>query len=273
MSVKVFRDSSLQVQFERDGFLCLPALNRLQIEDLSNLYTRVSPVHKTGIYSNVQDQSPDLNWEINNRIAELFRQFVDRYFSGQLVSGASFLVKHAIDDSECNMHQDYNMVDENQYLSLSIWCPLIDVDLDNGCLQVIQGSHNKFTTIRSLNIPSVYIPFTERLEKHLTALPVKAGTAVVYAHSLFHGSKKNQSNQTRVAAVLGLFPKEASRRHHIKEEGRIKIVKAEEDFFCKTIVEYNTTGKLNDVEEVGSLPISTKTTLAEAEFYETLESR
>ncbi len=248
--MQMFKDTGNQRELDRDGAVCIPALNASQIAELTELYAEVKPVDATGIYSNIQDQPASLNFRINAKLIDAFRPFIEQHFTNVKVAGSSFLVKHAGGHSQSQLHQDYTLVDESEFLSLSIWCPLVDVDLHNGCLQVIKGTHNMFRhTLRSLNMPSLYLEFDERLEEHLTAIPVKAGTAVVYAHNLFHGSKPNASDETRFAAVVALTPETAETFHVLKNGENMDVLKVEDRFYCETVPTFRQTGKIRGVED------------------------
>jgi Phytanoyl-CoA dioxygenase (PhyH) len=271
MQRRIFNDKREQEIFERDGVLCLPALNSGEIDRLTELFQEIIPVEKTGIYSNVQDQPAKLNYRISKRLIESFQPFIEQHFVNYTVGGGTFLVKHSIPDSGSNPHQDFTLVDENEFTSFNIWCPLISVNEANGCLQAVKGSHRLFSTIRSINLPSLSLDFSERLKKHLTAFPVEAGTAVIYAHNVFHGSKPNFSKETRIAAVVGLVPKDSVRKHFLKDNGKIRIVKAEEDFFFEGIPRYRKEGKFGDLEDLGSISLKSFEPLSEEKFFMEIE--
>lgn len=273
--MQIFRQQQHQEQFDRDGVLVFPALNASQIAEITEMYNNVKPVKKPegGIYSNITEHPSDLNWRISERMIEIFKPFLERYFINYIVSGGMYLVKHNGPQSGCPLHQDYNLVDESLYPAVNIWCPLTDVDNSNGCLQAVLGSHVMFDTIRSLNIPSIRIDFEKRLESHLTAFPVKAGTAIVYALNLFHGSKPNNSDEVRVATVMTLSHESASRVHFLKNDERIQVVSAEKNFIFETLRGFHLEGKLTGLEELLSLPLNTKTSITVEEFYNRIESK
>lgn len=270
--MQIFKDSGLQEQFDKDGVVCIPAIDSSQIKRLAELYKEVKPVEKTGIYSNVQDQSAEINYRIDKEMIKVFEPFLEKNFVNYTVSGGSYLVKHGIQESASALHQDYNLVDETKFTSLSVWCPLVDVDEVNGCLQVVLGTHKSFPSIRSINIPSVYVDFDARLEPHLKSIPVKAGTAVIYAHNLFHGSKPNTTRNTRVAAVVALVPKNAERLHYLKDDKQIQVIKGEEKFFYETLPTLRAKGELVGIEPIGSIPLGTETSITKEHFYSVLKN-
>jgi len=273
--LQIFRQQKHQEQFDRDGVISFPALNTSQIAEVITMYSDVKPLKMPdgGIYSNITEHESALNWQISERMIEIFRPFLEKHFINYKVSGGMYLVKNNGPESGCPLHQDYNLVDEALHSAVNIWCPLTDVNEKNGCLQAVLGSHRMFDTIRSLNIPSIRIDFEERLEKHLTAFPVEAGTAIVYSLNLFHGSKPNNSDKVRVATVMTLSHESACRMHFLKNEENIQVVSAEKNFVFETVRSFHLEGKLTGLEQLRILPVDTKTSITVEEFYNRIDSK
>lgn len=230
-----FRDPEDQRRFERDGFLTVPFLDGPDLAVLLALWDEIGPDDLRGIYSNVHDQDLATNRRIDHTITSLFRPASDRVFDGAHLGGASFLVKGVGPDSASTLHQDWNNVEEDRAISLSIWCPLVDVGPDNGQLVVIPGSHRLRHSIRSLDTPSIYLDFDEDVDRLAVDVPVRAGEAVLYAHSLFHGSRPNRTGSIRVAAVSGVLPPGARNVHYRRAPGAdpdaFEVLEIERDFY------------------------------------------
>ncbi|MEL7207903.1 MAG: phytanoyl-CoA dioxygenase family protein [Actinomycetota bacterium] len=209
----MFRDPARQEAFARDGFAVVPLVDDHGLRRLRELWDDLAPDTVSGIYSNVHDTSPENNRRVDALFRELFEPRVAELFVDCYVAGNTFLVKGVGEGSESKLHQDWNNVDEQEAISVALWCPLVDVDEHNGALQVLPGSHRLFAKARGITTPSVYLEFDERLEPLLHPVPVPAGTAVFYAHNLFHGSKPNHSDEIRVCAVSGVLPKGADHLH------------------------------------------------------------
>jgi 4-hydroxybenzoate polyprenyltransferase len=141
------------------------------------------------------------------------------------------------------LHQGPYFTDESRYLSLGIWCPLTDVDADNGCLYVVKGSHR-------LNLQKrPYYTFTclpygaKELsclnENYITLIPLKAGQAILFDRKLFHGSTSNVSSTDRVAATcLALIPGSAPLYfcyRESKEAKETEIYEVPDDFYDRYI--------------------------------------
>ena len=82
---------------------------------------------------------------------------------------------------------------------LTVWIPLVDVDANNGCLEVIPSSHE-------WGLVDTYLPegkqwrepILDPVEKGVPQpVPMKRGDALVFSNLLFHRSLPNRSNLIR----------------------------------------------------------------------------
>ncbi|MCB1041120.1 MAG: phytanoyl-CoA dioxygenase family protein [Acidimicrobiales bacterium] len=239
VAVRMFRDPAHQAAFERDGFLQVPFLDEPELRALDDLWARYGDDGVRGIYSNVHDRDRATNDVIDRTITSTFARAAEALFVDHRQAGASFLVKGAGPDSASTPHQDWANAEEDRALSLSIWCPLVDVDERNGALQVLPGTHRLRRTVRSLDTDSLYLDFDDDLEPHLVAVPCRRGEAVVYAHNLFHGSKPNTSDRARVACVSGVLPRWARsihlRRSDTADPDEFDLLEVERDFYFSGI--------------------------------------
>jgi len=131
---------------------------------------------------------------------------------------AKFLGEHAIfkparHGAETPWHQDAAYRDGNyDHLDLSVWIPLQDATLENGCMQFIPGSH-KLDVLphHSINYdPRVHGLEVDEIDPSAAvACPLKAGGATVHHCRTLHYAGPNKSDEPRRAyiLVLGLDPK------------------------------------------------------------------
>ncbi|HEY2465299.1 MAG TPA: phytanoyl-CoA dioxygenase family protein [Steroidobacteraceae bacterium] len=91
--------------------------------------------------------------------------------------------------------------------SISIWMPLQDVTLENGCMQYIRGSnHGPLYPHRSpRNDPRIHGLETASPPDltNCVAVPMRAGDAVIHLSRTLHSAGVNTSDQPRRAYVLG----------------------------------------------------------------------
>jgi hypothetical protein len=133
------------------------------------------------------------------------------------------------------MHADCTYVNEEISTSVSIWIPLIDTTINNGCLGVIEGSHLITNKIRGPGIQqNSFTQDRNWIKKYGTLLPVKAGDAIIYHHGLLHYSLANSSAESRPALNLSVAPIDSSIVHYCVPEGAEEIEKYkvdDNDFF------------------------------------------
>lgn len=201
-----------------------------QIEELYTYYKSWGFEENSELTSSIKLSSYEDSSKISNHLNAYFSGILNRYFQEYQIGSGVFIMKGSGEASVSSLHQDCNVVDERKYVSVTIWCPLIDVDEQNGCLQVIPGSHKWFSVIRSFNTPSYFVDF-ELVTDRLRALPMKKGSVAVFAHSLIHGSKPNYSNTYRPVASFSLTSASAKPIHYILNKDKFQVCIADEDFF------------------------------------------
>jgi len=119
------------------------------------------------------------------------------------------IMKPALNGSATPWHQDdaFSRKGSGFLESISIWMPLQDVTVDNGCLLYIRGSnHGPLYPHRSPNNdPRVH--GLETVESpdmtHCVPVPVRAGGAVIHHSRTLHSAGVNTSDQPRRAYILG----------------------------------------------------------------------
>ena len=105
--------------------------------------------------------------------------------------------------------------------SISIWMPLQDVDVENGCLLYVRGSnHGPLYPHRSPgNDPRIHgleVVSTPDLT-NCVAVPVPAGGAVIHHSRTLHGAGANASDQPRRAYVLGFAVQSQSHKRFARD--------------------------------------------------------
>ena len=142
------------------------------------------------------------------------------------VFGAKFFPKLA-GGTSTHWHQDnyYFGTTSDQVLSCGIY--LQDADLDNGCLQVVPGSHRTGTIAEHQHTPSMHGSWTQVETSQAVALPMPAGSVALFSANLLHGTADNEGQRTRystawhyVPADLDLerFPRGGYEDRHIARE-------------------------------------------------------
>jgi len=131
------------------------------------------------------------------------------------------------------------MVDEGRFQAFNVWIPLVDVDADNGMIEVVPGSHLRSWPVRSVTLPSPCLPFGGEVEGHLRAVPLAAGEALIYPHALVHGSRANGSGEDRIAIAISVLPEDAPFLQYYAGAGtpdrEVDVYEVDEGYFYRDL--------------------------------------
>ena len=220
----IFKDTTLQKNFENKGYVEIPLLDAADILQLNNVYLQHKeqygqPFH-TSHFSNEIDYKRQVNDTITKVVFPKLEPFLENY---KPIFG-NLMIKHGMNDYFMPLHSDWTYVNEDEFRSIAAWISLVDTDEKNGCLGVIEGSHKVISKIRGPRIQlSGYVHDKEWVKKFGKLLPVKAGHAIIFDHALMHYSPANNTSQTRPALNLSMVPADAGVMHYCIPEGSSEI--------------------------------------------------
>jgi len=205
----VFHDPVLNLRFARDGFVVVDFLDRTAVDELLDVWKR-NPDPVRAAYTSTAF-SPDLSFrdEMSAAIESIFEKPVRELLSDYRSCLAGFIRKRPGQQSGLvALHQDPSIVDESRFVSINIWCPLVDVNPRNGCLRVVPGSHLINRGSRAQHeIDFPYAELLQLIESNLVVeISMRAGQAFAYTQALFHGSSPNLSDEERLVAGCMTIP-------------------------------------------------------------------
>lgn len=120
--------------------------------------------------------------------------------------GGAFCVNPPYAEQSCKPHQDPAYVNEDETYSIIVWIPLSDINIDNGCIHVLPGSHLWGNQHRSISMDWAFEKFSTELWKYLIPIPVKAGDIICFDAALIHGTNINTTQQNRFAINVPVLP-------------------------------------------------------------------
>jgi ectoine hydroxylase-related dioxygenase (phytanoyl-CoA dioxygenase family) len=274
-----FKDDTLQQQFNDNGFVIVRSF--LEMKNVENILQFIKEKGvKTDVksmYSNLEELDKAAAHEVESFLCDEYKVGLSKYFKNYKIAGSSFLFKGPSKDSASYLHQDWNIIDENQYQAAVIWVPLEPVNDENGCLVVVPGSHKWQPTIRSSNIDSIHLKYSQRLEPYIQSVPAQPGDAIIYGLNTFHGSKPNFSKSTRKSAVVSISDENAVPLHYFKDEASQKVfeVNGDNEFMYKMFFRLRNGEKvgLNEVEVLREVPNFEQYLMREQDFYAYLNDK
>ena len=106
-------------------------------------------------------------------------------------------------------HQDNGVVmpEADEATILTVWLPLLDATVDNGCLAVIPGSHRRgiephCPSPNGLKIPNAYVPHGQA-----QPVPMRAGSVLLMTQRTIHCSLNNRTDdEVRISMDLRYQP-------------------------------------------------------------------
>jgi len=258
MHCQLFKDQDLQAAFDRDGYAVVDLIEPEQVADLLAFYHGLdhAKMPAYGFQVSLDNERSDFVKEVSDKLTSTVKPFVDQLFQNHRLFTASFVIKEKNPLGVVPPHQDWTFVNERKYWSASIWCPLVDVNVNNGCLGVIRGSHRFYDHVRPSPSPQYEPPFKDQLFTifpYLQLIEMKAGQALVFNNRTFHASPPNTSAQPRIACGLGITHREAEIEHYylLPQQDRMLVerFKVAPDFFYA----YNNA-RLSQMHEQGKRP-------------------
>ena len=211
----LFKNKTLQAELEKNGFVVIPFLEKGEVLQLNEFYDEVHlgeppPHFIEDIHMTTWCENEEYKKTVSENLTRIFSRPSESYFENYRRLNNVFIVKKNGRETTFKVHQDWNVVDETKYQSVNVWVPLHDVDEKSGALWVLKGSHTLDRKIRGAGylFPD-YSKFTTELEKVAVSVTLKAGEAIVFYHSVIHGSPPNLSSDFRKAACFSVIPKEA----------------------------------------------------------------
>lgn len=136
---------------------------------------------------------------ILDRVEALLGQEID-------VFGTKFFPKLPGGGTSTHWHQDnfYFGTTSEQIISCGVY--LQEADTDNGCLQVVPGSHLSGEIVAHSHTPGSHGSWTKVDEEQAVSLPLAAGSVVLFSANLLHGTQDNTSQRSRYSTAWHYVP-------------------------------------------------------------------
>jgi hypothetical protein len=229
----IWKEEGLATQFESAGYVVIDLLSDSALAQLQKIYRAEDFPALEIFYSSsfLLDKQHKAN--ISKRLCEVIDPFVEELFSNFKKLGAVFLIKPPGPNSNMPIHQDWTVVDETKFDSMTVWIPLQDTTEENGCIRVLPGSHRLSMALRAPTLQDPLQDILPEAERMMQPLPMKAGQAFIFSHALLHASFPNLSTEPRIAVAYGAVHQEAQLMYYFREQAGepLELLGVPEDFF------------------------------------------
>ncbi len=183
---QIFKYKDWQIQFENDGYIILDGISKENLEVLKNetkvfikdvkdfFPKRYFPVGQLNDFSIRRKSTAIIEQHLSPLLKQHFIPDAVDIYSG------THLIKPIGKISFLSTHQDSTLVDETKHNAIIAWCPLQDINLLNGRLCVLKGSHKYKNHYRSTTIPWIFEPYKKKFIRTPLLLPLKQVRYVIF---------------------------------------------------------------------------------------------
>lgn len=246
MTRPVFSDPALQAQFDRDGYVEVAMLSADEVAALRKSLAELRPSDRwapdgsgpamNSYHCSFLDSDVAYKRAAFDLLQATFAPVLARYLDNFRPLSANFYSKPPA-RGRIPVHQNWPVLEDLDATSVTVWCPLVDVDVSNGALHVVPGSQKLVPHVEGPRSPSFFAGFEEDLEDQLKPLPAAAGTGFIFDDSLVHGSPDNHSDSPRVAVQITCIPSEARPVfYYTASPKEFELVEADTDFYLRQSV-------------------------------------
>lgn len=235
MKEPIFKDAEIQRKFDEDGFVKIPLLSEQEVDALAQLRIEYFPEKGSAFFSSSYLDDYDLKMEISNKISETISASLAKQCVNYRLIGAAYLIKGIGKRSEMPMHQDWTIVDEQEFYAANVWIPLTDTNEENGTLELMKGSHKWNEALRAPTLPMSFAGLEGKIKPKLTVVPAKKGEVIILNQATIHYSKPNVTDEIRPAITTGMISQKAPLKFHYwdKERSQIEEFAQEDDFLFR----------------------------------------
>lgn len=217
---RFFEDLELQKQFMSTGYVQVPMLSGTEIAYMLGAINKLCPEDSFNphldkkYYITYHCTSLDKNLVYRRKAFDLikdqFEPYLKRLMPEYEILSCNFFIKPP-HTGVLRIHQNWPVLDLDD-TSITLWCPLQDVDAQNGTLHLVPGSHKILPHVESIDATFGFPYFrtfeNELVEKYLKPMTLKAGEALIFDESLIHWTPANNSDSPRIAVQITAYPKD-----------------------------------------------------------------
>ena len=227
MAMPVFREPSLQEAFAERGYVVVQLLTPTEAAELAAGVAALADARgaaantrgPTGTYHvSLHDTDAAYRAAACAMVREALVGRVQALTHDYRFLNGGFLIKPAGADS-IEVHRDWTMTRDPRHVALNCWCPLVDVDEENGSLAVLEGSHCLVDNVEGPRIPPFFEAYRESLRAPSRKLTLRAGEAVILDYRLLHWSTANRTGAPRLAIAGGFVPATARAVLYLPDPG------------------------------------------------------
>lgn len=217
---ELIKDKELAKQYSEQGYVTVPLLTAEEVAATMAVFNSLknSAPQQQGFYASIWSDNAGYRKGVDAGVKQILHPAVLRHFNDVRAVFGNFMVKISGSSNSLHPHQDWSFVEEPEFDSATVWCPLTDVSSANGNLQVVPGSHHINNFVRARFADQPFKEQAELVKKTLVDIPLKAGEAIILNSRLIHASPDNTSATDRVSASIAIAPQQAPLYHWVLDK-------------------------------------------------------
>lgn len=215
----VLADGALQREFDRRGYVVVDLLDPPAVARLRSTYFTARDseegVNPPGAYDDayaefsVIHSRPEFRRRAYEVVTEEVAPPAERLLVDYRPLVANFVNKPP-GTGVVPVHQNWAVVDEGRYQSVSVWVALSDCGVEDGAMWMAPGSHRRLRGPRGMWALAAFVGIDEAdVKSALTPVPVRAGQAILLDDAIVHWSPPNRGHDDRLAVQFVMVPAEA----------------------------------------------------------------
>lgn len=223
----MFLNKDLEKGFTTKGFVKTSLLNDNEVDYLLELYQQTKKEARVDkrFFTSIWSDNKAYRHKVDTQLKSILEPALCRVFNDFDTLFANMMVKKSGENTSLQPHQDWTFVDETRYQSITAWIPLVNVDAENGALEVCPGSHNMKNLIRARFANSPFNKDINEISENLMeSIPMKKGEALLINSRLIHASPNNKSSEDRIAVSIVIKPQEAKAVHYVQDNSNSDIL-------------------------------------------------
>ena len=207
-----FASKSLCKSLRSQGYFISSLISASDCEELLELYAETLEGPKEEFSLTAVHSSLETRRTVSDSIQRIIEKPLKRIVPGYEISMIGLAAKQACtSNATLPLHADYRLRRLGEKPDgLVIWVALDDVNVENGCMHLVPGSHRlDFNHIAAYPKNPSAFDFLDPLlvERLMKPLPMKAGEVLVFNEGLFHTTKENAGDEVRVALFGPMLPR------------------------------------------------------------------
>ena len=261
---QILYDLALQDELLEVGYIKVPMLDADELEAFNHEFDQLRPddnwapdgtgLNRSTYHCTFLDTNHEYKRQAQDLVRRVFQPKIDQVVVDYRILTSNLYVKQP-GVGRFQIHQNWPTTQDLSITTLTLWCPMHDVDASNGTLRVVPGSHKIVPDVATPQRPPFFEPFEDELiERYLVPIEMRGGEALLFDDSLLHWSSENLSDAPRRAVQIETLPvEEQAVLYHLDDYGpepQWELYAVDDAFFVDCSID-QVIGRPSSVRRIG----------------------